>query len=466
MTDPLGRVTATAYTDGTTVAAVGGGFAPKGLPMTVTTAGGAVQKVEYFRTGDVAKITDPAGKVTTMTYDGLGRPTGKVETTSAFPSGLTTVMSYDKLGRMTTLTTPATTNRVTGAVHTQQITQQYDVDGLLTSQTMSDTTGGDAPRTTSWTYNTRGQRVTTTDPAGKVTSLAYDSSGRVIRQTDPNGSVGTTTYDLKGQLLTTVAVGYTGDPNNPSAPTDLVTSSRAYDPAGRLASETDAMGFQTLYAYTDNNLLATVTRKDPATGALFVQHESTFDAAGNIIASKTNNGATTTTYVVDAASRTTSSTLDPNGLKRTTTQTFSPDDYVVNTTQSDPTGVLSNVDVLNDPMGRPVATTINSATLAPVGRWPLRETSGLTAADAAGNSPATATGTVTWSSERGGSAVFNSSSALSTAGPVVDTTRSMTVSAWVKMPDNTASKAAVSQDGAYFRGSLWATSCRRTGGGS
>ena len=145
------------------------------------------------------------------------------------------------------------------------------------------------------------------------------------------------------------------------------------------------MGWQTLYAYTDNNLLARVTRKDPATGSTFVQQESTFDAAGNMVANKTNNGATTTTYVVDAASRSTSSTLDPGGLNRVTTQTLSPDDYLVNTTQSDSTGVLSSTDVLNDPLGRPIATTVNGPSLAPIARWKLNETAGTTAKDSAGN---------------------------------------------------------------------------------
>ena len=44
-TDALGRVTATAYTDGTMGLPRHGGFAPAGLPMTVTTASGNKQAV-------------------------------------------------------------------------------------------------------------------------------------------------------------------------------------------------------------------------------------------------------------------------------------------------------------------------------------------------------------------------------------------------------------------------------------
>ena len=174
VTDALGRVTSTAYTDGTTVAAVDGGFAPAGLPRTVVTAGGAQQYVAYYHSGDVATITDPAGQVTTMTYDGLGRAATKVEKTSAFPAGLTTTLTYDGLGRVGTADEPAVTNRVTGAIHTQRTHQVFDVDGHITSQIMSDATGGDASRTTSWGYNAHGQQISSTDPASKTTTMEYD----------------------------------------------------------------------------------------------------------------------------------------------------------------------------------------------------------------------------------------------------------------------------------------------------
>ena len=180
-----------------------------------------------------------------------------------------------------------------------------------------------------------------------------------------------------------------------------------------------------------------------------MQQESTFDAAGNLVASKTNNGATITTYVVDAAGRTTSSTLDPGGLNRTTTQTLTPDDYLINTTQSDSTGVLSSTDMLNDPMGRNIATTVAKGTFDPVARWKLNETTGTKAADSAGNTPATASGGVTWSTDHGGSAAFDGTGRL-TGGPTVDTGRSFTVSAWVYLTDSTLGVAkAVSGVGIY-----------------
>ena len=107
------------------------------------------------------------------------------------------------------------------------------------------------------------------------------------------------TYDPNGHLLTTTLENYTGSPagSQPAAP--LIEDSRAYDPAGRLASVTDAMGRVTSYAYTDDGLTATITRSGPGGGS-YVQEADTYDPAGNLITKVTNNGATTTNYAVDA----------------------------------------------------------------------------------------------------------------------------------------------------------------------
>jgi hypothetical protein len=75
----------------------------------------------------------------------------------------------------------------------------------------------------------------------------------------------------------------------------------------------------------------------------------------------------------------------------------------------------------------------------PVGDWALNETSGTTAADTGtGNHPATLHGTVTRTAGRiaGTSAVhFNGTDTdASTAGPVLNTAGSYTVSAWVRLP--------------------------------
>ncbi|MEV4659073.1 LamG-like jellyroll fold domain-containing protein [Micromonospora sp. NPDC049301] len=433
ITDPLGRVTRTTFTDGTTVAAKDGGFAPAGLPATVTTAGGQTQTITYYASGDVAEMVEPSGKITRYTYDGLGRLLTETEVTDSHPAGLTTSHEYDRLGREITETEPGVTNRVTGAIHTARTTTVHDDDGNITEVTVSDLTGGDASRTERHAYNSYGQESSTTNGVNQTTSFEYDRYGRVVKETEADGGVTTSTYDVEGNLLTTTVKNFTGDPNSPSAPRDLVTTTRAYDPAGRLASETDAMGWTTSWTYTDNGLEAKVSRTDGT--RTFVVEENLYDAAGNVVSEITNNGHTVTATEYDAAGRTTASVVDPNGLKRRTALTYDADDNVISTVSSGPDGTVTSFsDALYDSAGRAIAETeYPSAALTPVGRWKLDETGGTKAADSTGNSPATAVGNVTWSTDRGGSAVFDGTNAHLKTGQILDTKRAFTISAWAKL---------------------------------
>jgi RHS repeat-associated protein len=248
----------------------------------------------------------------------------------------------------------------------------YDVDGQVTAQTVTDPTGGDASRTVSSTYNGSGQVASTTDAAGKTIRFEYDAYGNMVKETDADGGVTMTAYDAEGRLLTSTLKDYTGDPNNPTPATDLVLASKAYDPAGRLASVTDAMGWVTSYTYTDNNLAAKTARTDPTSGATFVQEDNSYDPAGNLISRVTGDGATTTTYTVDAAGRTTSTTLDPAGLNRTTAYTLSPDDTVLATAVSDASGTVARSEATYDPLGRLASHTVyNDGGAKLVTRWDL-----------------------------------------------------------------------------------------------
>jgi RHS repeat-associated protein len=459
---PSGRTSTAGYTDGTTVAAADGGYAPAGLPAKATTPGGAASTMTYFKNGDLAQVADAAGQVTKYSYDGLGRTLTKTVVSDSFPNGLVTSYSYDGLGQAVSETDPAITNRVTGAVHTPVTTTTYNPDGEVTSHTVADSTGGDASRTVSSTYNSYGQTATSTDANGKTTTFSYDTYGNKVKDVGPGGGETDFAYDAEGHLLTTTLVNYTGDPTNPSPAKNLVESSRAYDPAGRLASITDSMGWVTSYTYTDNGLPATITRADPAHGTSFVEESNTYDAAGNLTAKTTNNGATSTTYAVDAARRTTSSTLDPQGLARKTSYVFSPDDAVVTTTLSSQSATTQTSDATYDAMGRVTSRTVhNDSPGHPTGWWKLtdgaRANSSYTPTAAVDSSGAGNTATqsgsgLTWSAD---AATFNgTSAALTTNGPVVNTAASFSVSAWVNLAatSSTAYEDALSQDGVNASG--------------
>lgn len=366
------------------------------------------------------------------------------------PGGLVTSLTYDGVGQVTSQTDPQVTDRVTGAVHTAKTTTTFDVDGDIISQAVTDSAaGGDASRTVSSTYNSHDQLATSTDANGNVTTMSYDGYGNLVSQTAPDGTVNNSTYDAEGRLLTQTLSNYTGDPVNPSSPRPLTEVSRAYDPAGRLASLTDAMGNVTKYTYTDNGLIATVTKTDPNGTNSSVLQSITYDAAGNAINKVTGNGALTTATTVDAADRSVKVVEDPNGTNRTTTVSYTPNDEVATTTETDATGYSRTASYTYDPLGNKTSQSVNlDGSGHPVGWWNLTQSTGNTVTDASGtgNTAYTNTG-VTWT---GSGASFNGSSAqqISTNGPVLNTATSYSVSAWVNLASTASYYTAVSQGGA------------------
>ncbi|MBM6403444.1 ricin-type beta-trefoil lectin domain protein [Phycicoccus sp. CSK15P-2] len=436
-TDPVGRTTTITYTDGTSVPASGGGQAPRGLPWKVVDASGGLRTMTYTAAGDLATVVDPAGAKTTYEYDAQGRQLTETVSTSTFPEGRTTTYTYDAVGRVVTQTDPAVTNRVTGAVHTPQMRNLFDgPDGdLLAGQVVSDLTGGDPERVTEWTYDEHGRRASETAATGDRTSYEYDVYGHLVKQSDPDGTVSTYAVDANGNQLSRTIEDYTGDPNDPQEPEDLVVESATYDPAGRMASSTDAMGYTVDYTYTDDGRTATVTRSDGDTS--FVLERNSYDAAGNLKEQRSANGRTVTRFGYDAAGRQIRIVQDPSGIARNTFLKLAPDDQVISQVTRDSSGnLLEAIDYAYDVLGRSVSETRfgGDPATTPVARWRLDEIEGSTAADTAGNTPGTATG-VRWKDDpqRGPVAVFDrNTSQITTAGPVVDTTNGYTVAAWLR----------------------------------
>jgi RHS repeat-associated protein len=443
---PSGRTTHYSYTDGTTTAGgANGSVPPAGLLWKTVSPAGAVTQTLYNANGDVGKTISPLNLQTSYRYDGIGRKIWQQVVSDTYT--LTTTYAYDAEGRLTLQTDPAVTDRVTGATHTKQVSSTYDADGNLTSQQTADTTGGDTSRTESATYNAFDQKATSTDAAGAVTQYAYDSYGNLASQTDPAGNLTQYAYDPNGHLLTTTLANYTGSPPGSQAAAPLIEESRAYDPAGRLASVTDAMGRVTSYAYTDDGLTASVTRTGPGGGS-YTEEADTYDPAGNLITKVTDNGATTTNYAVDAASRVASQALDPAGLNRVTAYTYTPDDHVATQAVSAGSGpALQTTSYTYDLMGDTTSQTVSDpGAEGPAGWWPLNETSGTTAYDvSASSNVATASG-VTWTGD-GARFTGQAGQVIATRGPMVDTTGSFTVSAWVNLAAVTGNgQDVVSQD--------------------
>ncbi|HSX68707.1 DNRLRE domain-containing protein, partial [Nocardioides sp.] len=295
------RVTKNVYTEGSE-AAIGGGTAPAWLLKTVTEPGDRVTSYAYRSNGDLARETDPAGLVTTYEYDGIGRNTAETTISSTVPSGARTTYAYDGVSRVLEEVEPAVTNAVTGTRTQQKTTNTWRPDGELDKVVVSDALGT-ASRTTDFGFDGYGRETSVTEADGAISRVTYDQFGQAATRTDPGGTVWTYTYTGgKRQLATTRIDEFTG---GDSPATDVVLESRAYDPGGRLASVTDAMGTTIEYTYFDDDLLAAETvldYKDPNTNddpRPFVLTSYTYTGTGAVKELTEGDGRYTTVTAYD-----------------------------------------------------------------------------------------------------------------------------------------------------------------------
>ncbi|WP_328953430.1 LamG-like jellyroll fold domain-containing protein [Kitasatospora purpeofusca] len=399
---PQGRDTAQEYST-TPVLAVGGGFVRAGMLLSVTTPGGAVTRYAYYRNTDLAQVTDPAGLTTSYTYDGLGRRVSSTETwPGGPPGGLTTTFTHDGQNRPLVTTVPWTANDLDGTVHNPVHEVEYDPDGNITVSTERDGSGGDVAdpsRTTRTTYDPAGRVSTVTDPMGRRTvTNSYDVYGQPTSVTDPAGRTWRTTYTATGRPATTVLQGYTGsDPDQPKAPADLVVSSRAYDPAGRQAGVTDAMGRTTRYQYYDDDRLARVSatgvhNPDGSTREVELRRLD-YDGAGQPTRTVTGGGANSSSVSYDAAGRVASVTVK-GSPDQVTKARYDADGNPLTVTRTDTAGtVLTSADARYDAAGRITARILHTGTEDLTSTWTRDARGRITAATdprgtAAGADPA------------------------------------------------------------------------------
>ena len=345
-TNPDGGKVTHEYWDGVSPDSANSQYPLPGQLRITTDALGAVTQYGYRGNGDLDYVIEPTGLKTTYTYDLLGRKTSETQISDAYPSpGLTTNYGYDGLSRMTSMTEPATTDAVTGVRHQRRTAYSYNPDGTVLATEVSDLVGGDALRRTSFEYDDFGNVAKVTDAEGNETTYGYDKFGNRTSMVDALDRRYEYGYTARNALAETRLWDWNGDPAGaPSTGEYLVLHSYTFDLAGRMMTDTDAMGRRLEYDYYHDNQLKTLILKgfhnpDGSTRDIVVEAK-TYDGAGNVLTQKAGNNSLATEFTYTSTGQVATSTVDPGGLPRKTSYIY---DKNGNVTRTSKIGASSNV---------------------------------------------------------------------------------------------------------------------------
>ena len=210
----------------------------------------------YDANDRVTSQTDPAGIVTTFTYDSATDELLSSTTASSRPEATTTQSRYDAMGRAV---------------------QELDAVGsaLTVGQTPAQIDAIWAQRAVSITYDLAGRKASLKDAGGNVTLYFYDGDGQLRYTVDALNSVKEFRYDAFGHVTTTLAYATAINPAGLGGgglitaaltsavaavanPAKDVVSRSVYDTAGHLVLSVDTTGAATQYTYdAEGNLTQT-----------------------------------------------------------------------------------------------------------------------------------------------------------------------------------------------------------------
>ncbi|MBI5558770.1 MAG: RHS repeat protein, partial [Deltaproteobacteria bacterium] len=257
------------------------------LHTVVNSLGHTVSLAQYNGFGKPEQITDENGVVTTYTFDGSGKLTGKTTL------GRTTSLGYDATGNLTSVTLPGG----------RSISYTYTAADLLAS--ISDNLGNSI----AFAYDSEGNRIReeVRDPQDLLTRYVdfdYDDYNRLMKTIYPGGAFEERLYDAKGNLAqvadpnTLVSrYGYDSlDRLSLFTTPDLAATTITHNSADEVTAVQDAEGKLTGYEYDDLGRRA--AENSPDAGVTTYN----YDQAGNLI-SKTDARGMTITYTFDALNR-------------------------------------------------------------------------------------------------------------------------------------------------------------------
>ena len=266
---------------------------------------GSVQKWEYGHLKKPRKIIDPLGRETKLSYN-LMWLLEEIEE----PNGAITRVSYDKESNIKAIKKPD------GA----SLQYEYDPNGNRTSlideegnqvnllydalNRLTEVNGEEGLRIR-YTYNADGKVTSVIDALENVVYLTYDEAGQLIEEKNPLGEVRRYTYTPLGQIasvtdesgLETVYEYRVGGQLEKVCYPDGTAEAYSYDNNGNIRCQTDRIGNVEEYTYDALNQIIRVEKKYQGEisldGATSSSKEFSYDAVGNIISMKDEEGFVT-----------------------------------------------------------------------------------------------------------------------------------------------------------------------------
>jgi len=250
-----------------------------GCPLMVLSGGELVCFLESSLTyaPTTYTYTDPYGRVFTMAATGeLQSIRDRQQNTLTFTAGgiqsstgVGVTFTRDSQGRITKITSPAVDTSTGPIVYTYE----YDASGNLLKVNLPD--DGSGPGHVDYGYSTDHRLLTTKDANGHFARTStYDTAGRLATDTDALGNVTSYAYDL-GLHKTTIT-----NPDNGSV-------AQTFDDRGLLTKEVDPLGRTTQHSYDANRNELTRTN---AVGEITTM---TYDSNGNQTSIANGRGETT-----------------------------------------------------------------------------------------------------------------------------------------------------------------------------
>ena len=320
--DPGGRATLTAVSGGYKLVLTDQSayvFNSSGRLTGESDRNGEGLSLAYDGSGNLASVTDSAGRVITFTTSGglltgIALPDGR-SVAYAYTSGKLTSFTdlrgntvgytYDSGGRLATIvdqnghtvvstTYDSASGRVTAQTDPRGHSSSFGWNASTGTATYTDASGH------TWTQvyvnNTlRSQQ----DPLGDTTTYTYDGDLNPTAVTNPRGKTTTMTWGLNGNLATR------------TAPSPLsYTETWTYNAMNDIAAYTDGRGNTTTYGYDSRGNLTSVTAPDPDGAGPLIAPVTSYgrDSSTGLVTSITDPRGKTTTYAYDSGGDLTSLT--------------------------------------------------------------------------------------------------------------------------------------------------------------